>query len=36
MGRVSAGGEIYGASYGFGCAVIAYRKDKLLKGVKLL
>ena len=33
-GRVSAGGEIYGAPYGFGCAVIAYRKDKLPKGVK--
>ena len=33
-GRVSAGGEIYGAPYRFGCAVLAYREDKLPRGVR--
>lgn len=33
-GEQSSNGMIYGAPYRFGCATIAYRKDKLPKGVK--
>ena len=32
-GEVSSSGLIYGAPYRFGCAMLAYRKDKLPKGV---
>lgn len=32
-GGVSSSGLIYGAPYRFGCATLAYRKDKLPKGV---
>ena len=32
-GAVSASGEVYGAPYRFGCSMLAYRKDKLPKGV---
>ena len=33
-GLLSSSGEIFGAPYRFGCVTIAYRKDKLPKGVK--
>lgn len=32
-GNVSASGNVYGAPYRFGCATLAYRTDKLPKGV---
>ena len=33
-GNVSSSGAIFGAPYRFGCVVVAYRKDKLPKGMK--
>ena len=33
-GGVSSSGLIYGAPYRFGCATLAYRKDKLPKGCR--